>query len=132
MRPRSGRRRWRTADPRRRLVVLPPSPGVPQIAGQDLLFSTNGRRSVSGFSKASASIVTLSGVNDYRLHDLRRTVRTNLSRLGVAADVAEMVLGHRLTGVRKIYDRHDFLKEKRAALEVCAKELKIILNRKDS
>ena len=43
-----------------------------------------------------------------------------------------MVLGHRLTGMRGVYDRYGYLQEKRAALELWARELKIILNRKDS
>jgi integrase len=53
----------------------------------------------------------------WRYHDLRRTVRTNLSRLRVQPHVAELVLGHAVTGLIKVYDVHDYLAEKRAALE---------------
>jgi len=40
-----------------------------------------------------------------------------MSRAGVAADVAERVLGHKIPGVRGVYDRHQYISEKRDALE---------------
>lgn len=49
-------------------------------------------------------------------HDLRRTLRTGLSALRVDRDVREAVLAHKLQGVEAIYDRYDFLTEKRDAL----------------
>jgi integrase len=52
-----------------------------------------------------------------RLHDLRRTARSLMSRAGVAADIAEITIGHALPGIRGVYDRHRYLAEKRAALE---------------
>jgi integrase len=53
----------------------------------------------------------------FTLHDLRRTARTQLAALGVRREVAERCLGHRLNGVEGTYDRHDYLDERRAALE---------------
>jgi integrase len=50
-------------------------------------------------------------------HDLRRTCRTGLSRLGVPWHVGERVLGHSLGKVADIYDRADLLDERGAALE---------------
>jgi len=49
-------------------------------------------------------------------HDLRRTLRTGLPMLGVSPDTAERVLGHVIGGVRGVYDRHAYDKEKRLAL----------------
>ena len=40
-----------------------------------------------------AKLQQASGV-DFRLHDLRRTARTLMSRLGVAKDIAELAIGH--------------------------------------
>jgi len=54
---------------------------------------------------------------EWRLHDLRRTARTGLSKLGVSPDIGEMVLGHAIGGIRGVYDRYGFLPEKRAAIE---------------
>jgi integrase len=50
-------------------------------------------------------------------HDLRRTLRTTLSRLRVDRDVREAVLAHAMKGIEGVYDRYDFLPEKRDALE---------------
>jgi len=45
-------------------------------------------------------------VKDWSAHDLRRTARTGLARLGVSDDVAEAALGHSRGGVRGVYDLH--------------------------
>jgi hypothetical protein len=50
-------------------------------------------------------------------HDLRRTLRTGLSRLRIDRDMREAVLGHALPGVEGTYNQYDHLDEKRAALE---------------
>jgi len=52
----------------------------------------------------------------FTLHDLRRTARTHLAALGVRREVAERCLGHKLHGVEGTYDRHDYFRERRAAL----------------
>lgn len=57
------------------------------------------------------------GMAHFTLHDLRRTARTQLAALGVRREVAERCLGHRLRGVEGTYDRHDYFKERRVALE---------------
>jgi integrase len=53
----------------------------------------------------------------WRNHDIRRTCRSTLSRLGVRHEVAEAVLAHARPGVTGIYDRWHRLPEKREALE---------------
>jgi integrase len=53
----------------------------------------------------------------WTLHDLRHTARSLMSRAGVSADIAERVLGHKIPGVRGVYDRHEYATEKRDALE---------------
>lgn len=50
-------------------------------------------------------------------HDLRRTMRTHLGDLGVPFHVAERCLNHSLGKVADIYDRSDYLNERRAALD---------------
>ncbi len=56
----------------------------------------------------------------WTLHDLRRTVRTGMGRLGVAPHIAELVLNHRKGGVEAIYDRHKYEREITAALALWA------------
>jgi integrase len=74
----------------------------------------------NGWSKSKASLDARSGVTEWRLHDLRRTMATGLQRLGVRLEVTEAVLNHvsgSRAGIVGIYQRHDFASEKRAALE---------------
>ena len=59
---------------------------------------------------------------------LRRTARSLISRAGVSADIAERVLGHKIAGVRGVYDRHEYVAEKRHALERLASLVERILN----
>ena len=61
-------------------------------------------------------------------HDLRRVVRTGLSKLRVPHDVAEAVLAHRPPGVVGTYNLHQYADEKREALEQWAQHLAKITN----
>jgi integrase len=56
-------------------------------------------------------------------HDLRRTGRTGLARLGVKVDIAERVLNHARERMEAAYDVHEYIDEKRDALERWAKYL---------
>jgi integrase len=60
------------------------------------------------------------GVKDWRLHDLRRTARSLMSRAGVQSEHAERVLGHAIGGVEGIYNRHGYDAEKADALRKLA------------
>jgi integrase len=59
-------------------------------------------------------------------HDLRRVVRSGLSKLKVVDEVAEAVLAHRRKGIQGVYDRHDYLAEKKEALQIWAGRLRDI------
>jgi hypothetical protein len=87
------------------------------------LFTTTGDTPVSGFSKAKRQLDLTSGVAGWRLHDIRRTCRTLMVKLGVRPDIAERVLGHAISRIAAVYDRYDYLAEKREALERLADEV---------
>jgi len=89
----------------------------------EYVFTTTGRSPISGFSKAKAAIDKASGVTGWRLHDLRRTARSLMSRAGVSSDIAERVLGHVIPGVAGVYDRHNYISEKRDALRKLSAEI---------
>ena len=94
---------------------------VPRVEGCHLVFSTNGLRPISGWSKTKRRLDAAMGATPpWRIHDLRRTVVTGMAELGVRPDVIEMVVnhisGHR-GGVAGIYNRSELLPERRAALE---------------
>jgi integrase len=66
------------------------------------------------------------------IHDLRRTVRTYLSELGVAPNVAEMCLNHRPAGVRRVYDVAELIEQRYAALKKWESYLQTLLHDQDA
>jgi integrase len=101
---------------------------LPVINGSDLVFTNDGVRASSGFTKFKARLDKESGTSGWTLHDLRRTARSLMSRAGVNADIAERCLGHVINGVRGVYDRHTYLDEKRHAFEALAAQIECIIN----
>jgi integrase len=91
--------------------------GIPSIEGCDYVFSTNGRAPIGGFSGFKLRLDAACRVSGWRLHDLRRTSRSLMSRAGVSADTGERCLGHSIKGVRGVYDRHAYTNEMREAFE---------------
>ncbi len=97
---------------------------LPRYLGGAYVFTTTeGKRPVSGFSKMKTQIDKAAKVADWRLHDLRRTGRTEMARLKVDDVVAERVLAHVPRGLAKAYNQYQYLDEKREALNLWAREL---------
>jgi integrase len=92
----------------------------PRILNCDFAFTSNGHTAITSFSGPKARLDAESGVTGWRLHDLRRTSRSLLSRAGVNSDVAERCLGHAMPVIRGIYDKHPFVDEMRHAFEALA------------
>jgi integrase len=92
------------------------------------LFTTSGARPISGYSVGKRCLdAAISGARreaeldplpNWTTHDLRRTASTHMGRLGVARLVIEKVLNHSDRTVTAIYDRYEYLDEKRHALEL--------------
>jgi integrase len=89
---------------------------LPRFTRGDHLFSTTfGERSVGGFSKARERLDRLvAPMPPWVLHDLRRTMRTNLSALPIPDNVRELMIAHAQPGMHQTYDLYDYLEEKRA------------------
>ena len=91
----------------------------------------------SGFGKAKerldAILARLNGsgpMTPWTLHDIRRSVASGMAEIGVTLPVIEKVLNHvsgSFAGIVGIYQRHDFGKEKRAALDAWARRLEAIV-----
>ena len=97
---------------------------LPRYVGGPYVFtSTEGKSLVSGFSKMKAQLDQASKVTDWRLHDLRRTGRSEMARLNVDDVVVERVLNHVPRGMIKVYNQYQYLDEKREALNLWAREL---------
>ena len=72
---------------------------------------------INWFSKPKARLDRLSGVSDWQLHDLRRTVATNLEHMGIERVTISSILAHHIPGVTEIYTRSNRIERKRLALE---------------
>jgi integrase len=122
---------------------------TPIAGNSNLVFTTTGRTAVSGFSKAKAAIDAavleilkerardrgedadvVEAFTHWTLHDVRRSVATNLQKLGVRLEVTEAILNHTSgsrAGIVGVYQRHKWSTEKRAALDAWARRLHAIV-----
>ena len=111
---------------RTHLIVLSPMAKsiVAALPNEGLLFTTTGEEPVSGISRWKTRLDKLSGVENWRLHDLRRTCATGMARLGVQPIVIEAVLGHKLPGVAGVYNRYSYVDERKKALSRWSQHVK--------
>jgi integrase len=131
---------WRQRQKGDRALLVPLSPAVieiieslPRFNGPFAFSTTGGQRPISGYSTAKRRADKLVAdeiakrakeagtkpepMAPWKWHDLRRTLRTNLSRLKVQRHIAELVIGHAVGGIEAVYDVWEYHDEKRDALE---------------
>jgi integrase len=103
---------------------------LPRFKKGDYLFSTTmGEKPISGFSKSKRRLdkkmrLALGEFEPFRLHDIRRSMRTGLSALKISDTVAEMCIGHGAKGLRRVYDQHRYVAEMREAMNAWAARLR--------
>ena len=95
---------------------------------RDYVFGERG----AGFSSWSTATAALrrrlsEPLPAWTLHDIRRTFRTGLSRLGVLPHVSELAIGHVRGGVEAIYDRHRYTREVASALALWAEHVTAVV-----
>lgn len=95
---------------------------LPRMAGSPYLFPARGKpeRAYSGHSKGKRALNAACGVEDWTLHDLRRTAATGMAQAGTPPHVVEKILNHvsgTFGGVAGVYNRFGYLDEMRSALE---------------
>jgi integrase len=94
-------------------------------------FSESGDKPFNSFSRAKRMLDKISAVENWCLHDFRRTCVSGMARLGVAPHVADKILNHRsgtISGVAAVYQRHDFKAERKTALEQWGKYVFALMN----
>lgn len=127
---------------------VPLSPLVVQIlkrmpkVGDKYVFTSNGLRPVSGFSRTKdridAAILKIKAdenlksvfEKDWDIHDLRRTLSTHMAELGIARDVVELILNHKSGlrgGVAGIYNRSELLPERRRAFNLWTEHIRSLI-----
>jgi integrase len=92
----------------------------PRFVGNPYVFAGKDGNALVRNSGAKKRFDAVCKVENWRLHDLRRTARSLMSRAGVLSDHAERVLGHAIESVEGTYDRHDYEAEKAEALRKLA------------
>ena len=102
---------------------------VPHMANRDQLF---GERS-HGFTRwhCKSELDERSGVANWTLHDLRRTVATRMADLGVQPHIVEAVLNHQSGhkgGIAGVYNRSPYEREVRNALATWHDHLRTLVD----
>ena len=108
------------------LAQLPEKP----FGSEGAVFGKDGStgRGYAGWSRSKGRLdgrLRLAGgvVTPWGLHDFRRTLSTRLHDLGIAPHIVEAVLAHSQGGVAAVYNKAEFLAQKRQALELWAAEV---------
>lgn len=84
---------------------------------------------INAHSKITKRISKVSGVNSFRIHDIRRTVATLLAKEGTPRHVLKKILNHtegERADITSVYDRYDYLDEKRQALMGLERSIQLI------
>lgn len=89
------------------------------------VFSTDGETHISGYAKLKAQLDEIVGpIERWRLHDIRRSVSTELARLGFSDELRGRVMNHSKEGVTdRHYTVYDFAKQKQEVLDAWGNEL---------
>lgn len=91
---------------------------LPRLKGDYVFRSMRGNFAATSWSQAKLKFDALSGVSDWRIHDLRRTAATGMARLGTRPDVIKRALNHDAgDGITAIYNRYSYADELRDALQ---------------
>jgi len=109
--------------------------GIERGKRGDFVFSNNGGVSaISGWSRFVDKLRKLVAEEigrepdvNWSPHDIRRTVMSNLSRLRVRQEIAELAIGHVKTGLVKAYNTWEAMDERREAFEAWASLLRTLV-----
>jgi len=68
------------------------------------------------YEKRIIKIRKVAQLEDFKIHDLRRTATTYWSKIGISRELKRRLLNHAVADVTAVYDRFEYLDEKRDAL----------------
>jgi len=108
---------------------------LPRVGDSEFVFTVDGKKPISGWTRAKAKLDKLAAIEPWRTHDLRRTTATGLQKLKVPLTVTEAVLGHTTgsrAGIVGVYQVHNYADEKRSALEAWARHIETLLGQRAS
>jgi integrase len=114
--------------PKQALTMFKTLPHSGRRSDHFVFTTMGGLRPISFIAGFKIRLDKRCGVRDWTYHDLRRTMRTNLSRLKVPSIVADMALGHSRPEMHRVYDQYGYEDERAEALQRWANELERIVN----
>jgi integrase len=103
---------------------------VPCMATREHLFGTRSSAGFCTWAQGKAELDARSGVSNWRVHDIRRTVASGLADLGVMPHVIEQILNHQSghkRGVAGVYNRSSYEREVRSALALWEGHLRALI-----
>lgn len=123
---------------------------VPKLAGSEFVFPASrwiktpdpSKRYIAGFAyakrKLAAQMIEIAreeaadpemsiSIPHWTFHDLRRTATTHMGGLRVPRHIRKLILDHAEGDVTAIYDRHEYLDERREALELWAGKIERLI-----
>jgi integrase len=96
----------------------------PRVLGRDHVFgrgSPLGQTDWAGHKKRCDAWLQFD--RHWAIHDIRRTTRTRLHRLGIPHDIVVRIMNHDVSEISRTYDHYDYMPEMRTALNKWADEL---------
>jgi len=130
-------------------IAVPADKEEGRVTVPEFVFTTTGVSAVSGFSKAKVSLdkhmvaglrdelkeagkgAEGAPIEDWILHDLRRTAATGMAALNIMPHVVDRILNHvsgTIRGVAAVYNRHAYLDERKVALEAWGRHVQTVVS----
>ena len=121
------------------MVLLPPPvQGIGQAGGFKMqVEDRSGLATPQQLEAATQTLIAEAGkdpdraaIDDWILHDLRRTATTGMARLNIPPHVVDKILNHvsgTIRGVAAVYNRHSYIDERRAALETWSRHVESLV-----
>ena len=110
----------------------------PKSGATGFVFSLTGKHPINNIGRVTSRLKTImvkeassQYIADWKPHDLRRTVASEMARLGIYQEVLEKLQnrsGGKLGGLAGVYNRYDYETEKRDALTRWHNSLRDILD----
>jgi integrase len=103
---------------------------LPRV-NERFVFTTTGTTAVSGWGRARERLAAVMGdPKPFTLHDVRRSAATGMARIRIAHHVVDRILNHtsgRISGVARVYNQHEYLEERQAALEAWSRHIEALV-----
>jgi integrase len=112
-------------------IVLDILEDLPRYEDGPFVFSTTaGKKPISGYSKMKSGIDKAVEMEPWGFHDLRRTMATQMAKIGIQQHVVEKLLDHRsgkISGIAAVYNKHEYREEMKSAVDAWARRLREIV-----